>query len=87
VIVAGVSGVLSAGLMNRTAPLAGSLAGQAIRTSIFGLQQPSQVPASLHARLIEITKGHAPQLGFAADIKLTTPRQRRHPPELDCPPA
>ena len=42
-----------------------------IRTSIFGLQQPSQVPASLHARLIEITEEHAPQLGFAADIRLS----------------
>jgi two-component system, NarL family, sensor histidine kinase DevS len=42
-----------------------------IRTSIFGLQQPSHVPASLHARLIEITEEHAPQLGFAADIRLS----------------
>jgi signal transduction histidine kinase len=42
-----------------------------IRTSIFGLQQPSQVPASLHARLIEITEEHAPQLGFAAGIRLS----------------
>ena len=42
-----------------------------IRTSIFGLQQPIQVPASLHARLIEITEEHAPQLGFAAGISLS----------------
>ncbi len=41
-----------------------------IRTSIFGLQQPSQAPASLHARLIEIIEEHAPQLGFTADISL-----------------
>jgi len=42
-----------------------------IRTSIFGLQQPSQAPASLHARLIEITEEHTPQLGFAAGISLS----------------
>jgi two-component system, NarL family, sensor histidine kinase DevS len=39
-----------------------------IRTSIFGLQQPPRAPAGLHARLIEITEEHAPQLGFTADI-------------------
>jgi signal transduction histidine kinase len=42
-----------------------------IRTSIFGLQQPGQAPASLHARLIEITEEHAPQLGFTAGISLS----------------
>jgi signal transduction histidine kinase len=42
-----------------------------IRTSIFGLQQPSQPPASLHARLIEIIEEHAPQLGFTASIRLS----------------
>jgi signal transduction histidine kinase len=42
-----------------------------IRTSIFGLQQPGQVPASLHARLIGITEEHAPQLGFTAGIRLS----------------
>jgi signal transduction histidine kinase len=34
-------------------------------------QQPSQVPASLHARLIDITEEHAPQLGFTASISLS----------------
>ena len=42
-----------------------------IRTSIFGLHQPSQAPASLHARLIEITEEHTPQLGFTAGIRLS----------------
>jgi signal transduction histidine kinase len=42
-----------------------------IRTSIFGLQQPSHAPASLHARLIEITEEHAPQLGFTAGFTLS----------------
>ena len=42
-----------------------------IRTSIFGLQRPSEVPASLHARLIEIIEEHAPQLGFTAGIGLS----------------
>lgn len=41
-----------------------------IRTSIFGLRQPRQAPASLHARIIELTEEHAPQLGFTADISL-----------------
>ena len=41
-----------------------------IRTSIFGLQQPCQAPASLHARLIELIEEHAPQLGFTASISL-----------------
>ncbi len=41
-----------------------------IRTSIFGLRQPRQAPASLHARLIEIVEEHDPQLGFTADISL-----------------
>jgi signal transduction histidine kinase len=39
-----------------------------IRTSIYGLQQPRQAPASLRARLIEITEEHAAQLGFTAGI-------------------
>jgi len=42
-----------------------------IRTSIFGLRQPRQAPASLHARLIEIIEEHAPQLGFTAGIRLS----------------
>jgi hypothetical protein len=52
-----------------------------IRTSIFGLQQPSQAHASLHARLIEIIEEHASQLGFAASIRLsgTLGRTRRSP--------
>jgi signal transduction histidine kinase len=41
-----------------------------IRTSIFGLRQPRQPPASLHARLTEIIEEHAPQLGFTAGISL-----------------
>ena len=44
-----------------------------IRTSIFGLQQPRQPPASLHPRLIEIIEEHAPQLGFTASIRLAGP--------------
>ena len=39
-----------------------------IRTSIFGLQQPRQAPASLHARVMEIIEEHAPQLGFTASV-------------------
>jgi signal transduction histidine kinase len=42
-----------------------------IRTSIFGLRQPRQAPASLHARIIELIEEHAPQLGFTADIRLS----------------
>jgi signal transduction histidine kinase len=42
-----------------------------IRTSIYGLRQPRQASASLHARLIEIIEEHAPQLGFTADIRLS----------------
>jgi signal transduction histidine kinase len=42
-----------------------------IRTSIFGLQQPSQAPASLSARLIEIIEEYAPQLGFTAGVRLS----------------
>ena len=42
-----------------------------IRTSIFGLRQPRQAPADLHARLMEIIDEHAPQLGFTADIIFT----------------
>jgi signal transduction histidine kinase len=42
-----------------------------IRTSIFGLQRPSQAPASLQARLVEIIEEHAPQLGFTAGIRLS----------------
>ena len=41
VIVAGTAGALAAGLMDRTAPLDGSLAGQAIRTG-----KPSLVTGS-----------------------------------------
>jgi signal transduction histidine kinase len=44
-----------------------------IRTSIFGLHESSQPPASLHARLIEIIEEHAPQLGFTAGISLAGP--------------
>jgi signal transduction histidine kinase len=44
---------------------------RSIRTSIFGLQQPSQAPASLHARLIEIIEEHTPQLGFSAAIRFS----------------
>ena len=44
-----------------------------IRTSIFGLQQPLQPPASLHARLMEIIEEHAPQLGFTAASALRHP--------------
>ena len=59
-----------------------------IRTSIFGLQQPRQPPASLHARLIEIIEEHAPQLGFTASISFPTPRTRtrtRHWPTTSWP--
>ena len=41
-----------------------------IRTSIYGLRQPRQAPASLPARLMEIIEEHAPQLGFTAGISL-----------------
>ena len=44
-----------------------------IRTSIFGLQQPRQAPAGLHARLMEIIEEHAPQLGFTAGISFAGP--------------
>ncbi len=44
-----------------------------IRTSIFGLHQPRQSPATLPARLIEIIEEHAPQLGFAAGISFAGP--------------
>ena len=37
-----------------------------IRASIFGLQQPSQAPIGLQARVLEIIDEHAPQLGFTA---------------------
>ncbi len=44
-----------------------------IRTSIFGLQQPRQAPASLQARIMEIIDEHAPQLGFTASVSFTGP--------------
>ena len=44
-----------------------------IRTSIFGLQQPRQAPAGLHARIMEIIEEHAPQLGFTASASFTGP--------------
>ena len=44
-----------------------------IRTSIFGLQQPRQPPASLQARVMEIIDEHAPQLGFTAGVSFTCP--------------
>ena len=42
-----------------------------IRTSIFGLRQPSQPSGGLNARIIEIIEEHAPQLGFTASISFT----------------
>jgi signal transduction histidine kinase len=44
-----------------------------IRTSIFGLSQPRQAPAGLHARIMEIIEEHAPQLGFTAGASFTGP--------------
>ena len=44
-----------------------------IRASIFGLQQPCQTPAGLHARVMEIIDDHAPQLGFTASASFTGP--------------
>jgi len=44
-----------------------------IRTSIFGLQQPREAPAGLHARIMEIIEEHAPQLGFTASASFTGP--------------
>jgi signal transduction histidine kinase len=44
-----------------------------IRTSIFGLQQARQAPASLHARILEVIDEHAPQLGFTAGVSFTGP--------------
>jgi two-component system, NarL family, sensor histidine kinase DevS len=44
-----------------------------IRTSIFGLRQPRQAPAGLHARIMEIIEEHAPQLGFTASASFTGP--------------
>ena len=41
-----------------------------IRTSIFGLQQPRQAPASLPARLIKLIEEHTPQLGFPPVVSL-----------------
>jgi signal transduction histidine kinase len=52
-----------------------------IRTSIFGLRQPRQAPAGLHARILEIIEEHAPQLGFNASASFTGPPD----PELDEP--
>ena len=49
VIVAGVTGPLAAGLMNRTAPLAGSLAGQAIRAGKPGLVTGDRLEAAAAA--------------------------------------
>ena len=44
-----------------------------IRTSIFGLRQPRQAPAGLHARVMETIEEHAPQLGFTASVSFTGP--------------
>ncbi len=44
-----------------------------IRTSIFGLRQPRQAAAGLHARLMEVIEEHAAQLGFTASISLAGP--------------
>ncbi len=44
-----------------------------IRTSIFGLQQPRQVPAGLPARVMEIIDEHTAQLGFAAGVSFAGP--------------
>jgi signal transduction histidine kinase len=44
-----------------------------IRTSIFGLQQPSRAPAGLPVRLMEIIEEHTPQLGFTAGVSFTGP--------------
>ncbi len=44
-----------------------------IRTSIFGLTQPRQAPAGLHARITGIIEEHAPQLGFTAGASFTGP--------------
>jgi signal transduction histidine kinase len=44
-----------------------------IRASIFGLQQPSQAPIGLRARVMEIIDDHAPQLGFTASVSFTGP--------------
>ena len=59
-----------------------------IRTSIFGLQQPRQAPASLPARLMEIIDEHAPQLGFTAGVSfagLLDPARTRHWPTTSWP--
>jgi signal transduction histidine kinase len=44
-----------------------------IRTSIFGLHQPHQVPAGLPARVVEIIDEHTAQLGFTAGIRFAGP--------------
>jgi signal transduction histidine kinase len=44
-----------------------------IRTSIFGLRQPRQVPAGLQAQVMKIIEEHAPQLGFTASVSFTGP--------------
>ncbi len=44
-----------------------------IRTSIFGLHQPHQVPAGLPARVMAIIDEHAAQLGFTAGIRFVGP--------------
>ena len=44
-----------------------------IRSSIWGLQQPSQAPASLQSRVMEIIDDHAPQLGFTAGVSFALP--------------
>jgi two-component system, NarL family, sensor histidine kinase DevS len=44
-----------------------------IRTSIFGLQQPRQAPASLQARVMEIIDEHNAQLGFTAAVSFAGP--------------
>jgi signal transduction histidine kinase len=45
-----------------------------IRTSIFGLQQqPRRPSAGLRAAIMEITREHAPQLGFTPGVTFTGP--------------
>src|SRR5580692_3686232 len=39
-----------------------------IRASIFGLRQPRQAPACLHAQVMKVIEEHAPQLGFTASV-------------------
>src|SRR5580658_4268063 len=44
-----------------------------VRTSIFGLHQPSSAPAGLPARIMEIIDEHTAQLGFTAGIRFAGP--------------